>query len=131
MVQKKSAAEVEEVLPSSTSSRMTLEGVLPSGRPVMMQELTGADEISSAQEAEQNQALLLMCQVMRSIVELDGNHWDPATRTAQGTRNQFSSKDWRCIMEMHGELNLPTVEEASTFREGWKRSSISAKSSTH
>ena len=113
-----------------TIPRETLEATLPSGRTIRLKELTGQDELIAAKEAGENQALGVFSQVMRSIIMLDGKEFDPSRYTPQGTRDEFSTKDWQLVMEAFGALNRPDMEELAAFRATFKRGAIGAEAPT-
>lgn len=108
----------------------TLEATLPSGRKIKLKELTGQDELIASKEAGDNQGLALFSQVMRSIVMLDGKEFDASRYTPQGTRDQFSSKDWQHVLDAFGALNRPEMEEVAAFRATFKRGAMGDEAAT-
>jgi hypothetical protein len=111
-----------------TIPRETLEATLPSGRTIKLKELSGNDELIAAKETGENQTLSVYSQVMRSLVEVDGQDFDASRHTPQGTRDLFSAKEWQHVMDAFGALNRPTTEEAAAFRATFKRGAIGDES---
>jgi hypothetical protein len=102
--------------------RETLEATLPGGKTIKLRELDGKAELLSAKEAGDNQALVIVSQVMRSLISIDGEPFDQSAHTPESTRDLFSAKEWQLVLLAFAELNRPQNEEVVAFEGSFRRS---------
>jgi len=108
-----------------------LEAELPSGRKIVLRELTGEDEIACATEAGDGTGAASnlryqWSQVMRSLVSIDGKAFDASLTTPDGTRNQFDAREWAFVQDAFSELNRAKQDEVATFRKTFRLSTRDA-----
>ena len=106
----------------------TLEAELPTGKKIVLRELTGSDELACATEAGDATGAAASVryqrsQVMRSLVSIDGTPFDPSSTTPDGTRDLFDAREWGMVVDAFSELNLVKVDEVSKFRSTFRLSS--------
>lgn len=83
--------------------RMTITATLPSGREVLLQELSGNEELSVAREIGEASGTAarmigLRSTLLRSLRMLDGKPFDPSLHTGESLRDSFSQKDWQALV---------------------------------
>ena len=106
----------------------TLEAELPSGRKIVLRELTGEDELACATEAGTIEGVAATLryqwsQVMRSLVSIEGTPFDASLTTPDGTRNKFDAKEWALVVDAFSELNRTKLSEVEKFRATFRLSS--------
>jgi hypothetical protein len=111
----------------TTLPRETLEATLPSGKKIVLHELTGSDELAVAAEIGEatglrSEAFALWGSVLRSLRSIDGARFDASAHTPESVRNLFGARDWQCVVAAFAELHRPSREEGDAFRKSFRRS---------
>jgi len=94
---------------------------LPSGRKVVMRELTGEDEMAASAEAGEDETPAgryrqHATMMMRAVVSIDGQAFDRSTvADGVGFRNLWSPREWQLLMRAFGRLHNPTKEDVDSF----------------
>ena len=111
---------------------MTAKLKLPSGKVVVMRELTGEDELAAAAEADKmaggdeskRQLANSWAAQKRAIVSVDGVDYEQSERTALGFRNEFSAKDHMALQVLFSQLHGVDKDEFDGFRSAiqWEAS---------
>lgn len=114
--------------------KLILEATLPGGRKIKLRELTGGDEMIVASDIQLGESGLTATEnlqntwaaIMRALVEVDGKAFDPSSHTPETTRDLFSAKEYKLVLDAYHSLHTPTNEEVAAFRKAFKVTSEEA-----